>query len=370
MLGEKVDSSATLTRKTPSPLVIFAVLTAVLGAGIGAGIGIGYGIWHEDGSDQTRIQDVQGSENGMPSPPAPPPPRRPVSSYLPDREKTSENTGCPPGQHSNTVVTIMMTSNNVTVTPLNSTELKGVNGTFGEITFPRTSMPELLPYVTNEPNDGRLYRDVLNTTEFLDDWASLATQLAERDVFFQPAGAAKKQCRTKDGSLDPNNLMGADTITQNQSPNAMIRFESDPFHAFVVDVFDVRATEDGQGYTLTFRQAPPDAALNPEREGQCHKELSLTDPHYHHTSACVETKAEWNITELSGQPAVVFVNTGTWCVSSCTGCWGCCAQGGNHATCCPDNQYETLSKQECTCTDGTDVWGCCLSKNDCPSPPS
>ena len=71
----------------------------------------------------------------------------------------------------------------------------------------------------------------------------------------------------------------------------MIRFERDPFHAFVVDVFDVRATEDGQGYTLTFRQAPPDAALNPEREGQCHKELSLTDPHYHHTSACVETKA-------------------------------------------------------------------------------
>lgn len=40
MLGEKVDSSATLTRKTPSPLVIFAVLTAVLGAGIGAGIGM------------------------------------------------------------------------------------------------------------------------------------------------------------------------------------------------------------------------------------------------------------------------------------------------------------------------------------------
>ena len=375
MLGDtsidKAASSPTVRRHVASPLVIFVILIAVLGAGIGAGIGIGYGIWHDDGSGQNGAQDVRGVEGSLASSP-PPPPRRPVSSYIPDREATSKASDCPPGESSNAVVTIMLMSNNVTVTPLNTTTIKGVTGTFGEITFPRSSVPEVLPYVTNKPKDGRLYRDVLNTKEFLDDWASLASQLGDRDVFFQPAGAAKKQCRTKDGTVDPFDLMGENTITQNQSPNAMIRFESDPLNAVVVDVFDVRATEDGQGYTMTFRQTPAEAALNPEKEGQCHKDLTLKDPHYHHISACVDTNAGWNVTESSGPDgAVVFINTGITCVKDCPGCYKCCNyQNADQRTCCPDNQYETISNSECECTDGTNVWGCCLSKNNCPAPPS
>ena len=368
MLGDETANAASkgaAQRKSRSSLLpILVGCVAILGVGIGAGIGIGYGIWHSDSPAQTGVQGTEGAAQAA----APGPPRRPIASSLSEQAYTSP--GCPDGEHADPLVTIMLTSNNVTVKPLDATEVKGVNGTFGELTFPISSVPEVLPYVTNQPIEGRLFRDVLNTKEFLDDWASLASQLGGSDSFFQPAGAAKKQCRTSDGKVDPLGLLGPDTITQNQSPNAMIRFDSDPTNAVVVDVFDVRATDDGQNYVMTFRQVPSDAALNPEKEGQCHKRLTLTEPHYHHTSACMDTKADWDVQERAGQEdgAVVFINTGFTCDCPGGSCWGCCSSP--KAPCCGSGfEYGTITNSECTCTDGTNVWGCCLSKKNCPSPP-
>lgn len=39
-----------------------------------------------------------------------------------------------------------------------------------------TSVPTVIPYVTNLVSDGALKQDVLNTTQFLDDWVELCAQ--------------------------------------------------------------------------------------------------------------------------------------------------------------------------------------------------
>ena len=107
-----------------SKLVLALGLLVSLGAGIGAGIGIGYGIWHGSSSSSSSTS-LQGES-------------------------------CPDGQHADPLLTYFLTSDDVTVTPLNATEVKGVQGTFGEITFPRSSVPDVMPYVTNNVLNGQL----------------------------------------------------------------------------------------------------------------------------------------------------------------------------------------------------------------------
>ncbi len=277
-LGEK-NTASPGRRSIFVPVVLGALL---VGAGVGIGIGIGYGIWHSDGSSGT-LDSLRGG----------------VSS------------SCPEGEHADPLVTVVLPLRDVSVTPLDLKEIKGAQGSFGELSFPRAGVPETIASLTNAPLEGRLYREVLNATEFLEDWASLSGDLQNSSSFFQPAGAARKQCRAGDGSADPDGvIMGPDSISQNASPNAMIRFDSDPSSAVVVDIFDVRVADDGRGYVMTFRQAPEEAAVQPAKEGQCHPMLELDLPHYHHASLCMDTLGALDALETTGGGgAMIFINT-------------------------------------------------------------
>ena len=259
-----------------SKLVLALGLLVCLGAGIGAGIGIGYGIWHGSSSSSSS-SSLQGES-------------------------------CPEGQHADPLLTYFLTSDDVTVTPLNATEVNGVQGTFGKITFPRSSVPDVMPYVTNNVLNGQLVQEVLNTTQFLDDWIA-ESALFSNNSFAMPVKAAANQCFGK-YQVDT----AADTLNGSPTPpNAMIRFDSDPSNAVVVDIFDVRATEDGQGYVMIFKQVPGAAAGQPEKEGVCHPMQELSAPHYHHTSLCMDTILEWNVAEsqVSGDGMVAFIKAVT-----------------------------------------------------------
>ena len=280
--GERKPTTpaATGSRSIFAPLLLGVLL---VGVGIGVGVGVGYGIWHSDGSTGTS-----------------------------DSLRGGVSSSCPDGEHADPLVTIVLPLRNVSVASLDVTEIKGVQGSFGELSFPRAGVPEDIGSLTNAPLEGRLYRDVLNATEFLEDWASLSGDLQNSSSFFQPAGAARKQCRTGNGLADPDGvIMGPDSIRQNVSPNAMIRFDSDPSSAFVVDIFDVRVADGGQGYVMTFRLAPEEAATQPAKEGQCHPMLELDRPHYHHVSLCMDTIGALDVPAATGgDGAMVFVNTG------------------------------------------------------------
>ena len=279
--GERKPTTpaATGSRSIFAPLLLGVLL---VGVGIGVGVGVGYGIWHSDGSTGTS-----------------------------DSLRGGVSSSCPDGEHADPLVTIVLPLRNVSVASLDVTEIKGVQGSFGELSFPRAGVPEAIGSLTNAPLEGRLYREVLNATEFLEDWASLSGDLQNSSSFFQPAGAARKQCRTGNGLADPDGvIMGPDSIRQNASPNAMIRFDSDPSSAFVVDIFDVRVADGGQGYVMTFRLAPEEAATQPAKEGQCHPMLELDRPHYHHVSLCMDTIGALDVPAATGgDGAMMFVNT-------------------------------------------------------------
>ena len=76
----------------------------------------------------------------------------------------------PDGEHDAPLLTYFLTSSAVKLTPLDVTAYKGIQGTFAEAAFSAASVPAVIPYVTNLVSDGVLKQDVLNTTQFLDDW--------------------------------------------------------------------------------------------------------------------------------------------------------------------------------------------------------
>ena len=194
-------------------------------------------------------------------------------------------------------------SSAVKLTPLDATAYKGIQGTFAEAAFSLASVPASIPYVTNLVSDGVLKQDVLNTTQFLDDWVELSAQSndAGDGLHAMPALAAAKQCF---GKYQESVMQ---TVHDTVPPNAMIRFDSNPSKAVLVDVFDVRASDDGAGYVMTLRQVPAAAAATPAREGVCHAKQSLSadgtggEEHYHHQSTCLETILDWNLKEVTSR---------------------------------------------------------------------
>jgi len=127
------------------------------------------------------------------------------------------------------------------------------------------------------------------------------------NAFAMPAMACAVQCFGKYAD-DVK-----ETRVDNVPPNAMIRFDSNPSQKVLVDIFDVRATDDGNGYVMTFRQLPSAAADNILKEGECHPiQLLSADgitEHYHHNSTCMETILDWNIEEsvVEGDGMMAFV---------------------------------------------------------------
>jgi hypothetical protein len=209
-------------------------------------------------------------------------------------------------------LTYFLTSSAVKLTPLDVTAYKGIQGTFAEAAFSAASVPAVIPYVTNLVSDGVLMQDVLNTTQFLDDWVELSAQAndAGDGLHAMPALAAAKQC------FGQYQESVTQTVLDTVPPNAMIRFDSNPSEAVLVDVFDVRASDDGAGYVMTLRQVPAAAAALPAREGVCHAQQSISaggtgsTEHYHHQSSCMETILDWNVEEASavdGDGMVMFI---------------------------------------------------------------
>lgn len=218
----------------------------------------------------------------------------------------------PDGEHDAPLLTYFLTSSAVKLTPLDVTAYKGIQGTFAEAAFSAASVPAVIPYVTNLVSDGVLMQDVLNTTQFLDDWVELSAQAndAGDGLHAMPALAAAKQC------FGQYQESATQTVLDTVPPNAMIRFDSNPSEAVLVDVFDVRASDDGAGYVMTLRQVPAAAAATPAREGVCHAKQSISADgtgsaeHYHHQSSCMETILDWNVEEASavdGDGMVMFI---------------------------------------------------------------
>jgi hypothetical protein len=112
--GERKPTTpaATGSRSIFAPLLLGVLL---VGVGIGVGVGVGYGIWHSDGSTGTS-----------------------------DSLRGGVSSSCPDGEHADPLVTIVLPLRNVSVASLDVTEIKGVQGSFGELSFPRAGVPEAM----------------------------------------------------------------------------------------------------------------------------------------------------------------------------------------------------------------------------------
>lgn len=206
---------------------------------------------------------------------------------------------CPPGQHGNTLLTYILQSSSATLVALQD-GYNGLEGEFAILMMAPDTLPLTVPYLTNQVGDGNLFQDVLNTTQFLDDWATLSLQADPcKSEFAMPLQCYKEyQDATTETRIDA------------VPPNAMMRIYDDPSKAILVDIFDVFVAEDGS-YVFVLRQAPNYSEIMVP-EGQCHAPQSLMAPHYHHISQCMDIILDWNIKEsqFQGQGITMFIKIG------------------------------------------------------------
>lgn len=270
-----IDSVKTMEDKSPRQeegrwVRYCTVGLCCVAVGIGIGIGIGSGIWNTSTGKNDSF--------------------------------TGKSAVCADeGEHAAPLLTYTLQSNNVQVTPLD-TGYMDFNGTFAEIRFNRSSIPSTVPYMMNMVADGILLEDVLNSTQFLDDWAWLSQRAGTK--FAMPGEIAAYQCFSEyDAS---NRSMSFDTAP----PNALIRFDADPSQAVLVDIFNVRTDLDA--YVLTVRQAPIDSRLG-VREGECHPVQSVDEPHYHHVPICSDLILAWNVelSQVDGLGMTAFIKVVT-----------------------------------------------------------
>lgn len=208
---------------------------------------------------------------------------------------------CPPGQHADTILTYILQSSSATLVALKD-GYKGLEGEFASLTVAPDALPLTVPYLTNQVSDGNLFQDVLNTTQFLDDWAKLSQQAdPSKSEFAMPGQAAANQCYNK--YQDASTEVQIDAVPS----NAMVRVNADPSKAILVDIFDVSVAEDGS-YVFILRQAPNYSEMMVP-EGQCHARQSLMAPHYHHVSQCMDIILDWNIKEsqVQGEGITMFI---------------------------------------------------------------
>lgn len=238
------------------------VVIAGLGfcAGIGVGIGIGAGIWKGDCGD--------------------------TASFLPSGA-CDASVG-----HDDGLITYVLTINDFVI------QRDPENSEFVEVTVPKESLPSVMPYLLNDAQNGALYQDVLNTTMFLEDWSTLSLQANETaGEFAMPGYAAAKQCYSE---------YEVDATSSSVPPNAMVIRHDEQNVERLVHVYSV--TEEPESFV--FRLLPV-IDENPRimQEGQCHPYQSMSDPHFHHVSTCLEYDANWivgqNATEGSGLTAFI-----------------------------------------------------------------
>lgn len=203
---------------------------------------------------------------------------------------------CQDGEHSETILTYILRAETVNVKPLDSYE--DFDGSFIELRIPKNTLPGTVPFLTNDIGGGQLFQDVLNTTQFMDEWVEMSAR-ASPGRFANPLQALANQCFTEyQGETEQN----TDT-----PPNAMIRFDKDTSKATVVDIFDVTSTD--TEYIVTARRAPIFSELGVP-EGQCHRKQDLKSPHYHHVSLCCDIILDYAIDDalqLQGGGMTAFI---------------------------------------------------------------
>lgn len=197
--------------------------------------------------------------------------------------ESSSAVRCNEGEHAPIIITYILQAARATVTVLDHH--------YVEMEIPKDSLPSTTPYLTNDNAYGKLYQDILNTTQFMDDWVEISSNgdMAS-GLFANPMEAAANQC-FKQYQAEVKDYVDA-------PPNAMIRFQSDAGRALLVDIFNVKST--GTSYVLTARPAPPSSELDVP-EGRCHTKQDLDAPHYHHVSTCSDIILNYNIEEASQQ---------------------------------------------------------------------
>ena len=213
---------------------------------------------------------------------------------------------CPPGQHATPVVTYILQSSSATLVALKD-GYKGWKGEFASLKMAPDTLPLTIPYLTNQIGKGKLFEDVLNTTQFLDDWAALSEKAdPSQSQFAMPGQAVSNQCYKQ--YHNESTEVEMDIVPS----NALVRINADPSKAILVDIFDVSVAEDGS-YVFILRQAPEYSEIMVP-EGQCHAWQSLILPHYHHTSKCMDIILDWNVEKsmVTGQGITMFMKQLIW----------------------------------------------------------
>lgn len=259
------DEKCAKPESRPS-VVLIATMAALLGlcVGIGTGIGIGAGIWKNDDGSST-------------------------SSF-------ALNDACDASvEHSDNLITYILSVEDYTI------QQKPGSSEFIDVFVPKESLPSAMPYLINDVQKGSLYEDVLNTTMFLEDWSVLSSQTnVTNGEFAMPGYAAAKQCYS-----DYEVKATASSVP----PNAMVVRHDEDNVERLVHVYSVTEEPDRFVFTLL-----PVADENPRilPEGQCHLYQNMTDPHFHHVSACLEYDANWIVEQngTQGSGLTAFIKLG------------------------------------------------------------
>lgn len=217
-------------------------------------------------------------------------------------------TSCAEGEHKDTILTYIVQANKAAVSRLDS--FRNLDGQFIELQIAKDALAETVPYFTNDVENGHLFQDVLNSSQFLQDWVDLSSaDPSLGTLFFNPMGAAARQC-----------FKGYQSSVESYSttpPNAMIRFLNDEGRALVVDIFDISSSDDGSMFTFIARLAPPDSELHVP-EGRCHTRQDLNAPHYHHNSKCADIILEYEesnagvLENVQGKGVTIFLKFTVW----------------------------------------------------------
>ena len=221
---------------------------------------------------------------------------------LPRKENaTVEVSPCPEGSHRTPLNTYFVTTDSGSLRPLPG-YAEDLSGNFVAITIPKSRLPAAIPFVKNDLNEGRMYQDILNATDFFASWTNLAKQASPGNgTFAMPGLDEAHQCFQRyKGIFKDASAKGLESTPS----NALFVFGSSQNDAFVADIFDVRDV--GDSFEWHVRLAPGNSRLN-VKEGECHDFQSLEQSHYHHASKCLVTQSNNTVVELNGVPMTAFI---------------------------------------------------------------
>ncbi|WPT11603.1 hypothetical protein PSENEW3n2_00005105 [Picochlorum sp. SENEW3] len=168
-------------------------------------------------------------------------------------------------------------------------------GDFVAITVPKSRLPASIPFVKNDLNEGRMYQDILNATDFFVTWTNLAKQASLETAPLQCQAWMKHTNAFRDVSGKG---------LESTPSNALFVFGSSQNEAFVADIFDV--LDVGDSFEWHVRLAPGNSRMN-VKEGECHDFQSFEQSHYHHASKCLVMQSNNTVVELDGVPMTAFI---------------------------------------------------------------